>query len=109
MRISIDLINLSLPVPLEDDVPERLWTKKNLSYDHLRMFSCRSFILIPKYERSKLYVKAKPCILLGYGNEKFRYKLWEMSRKIIRSIDVVFIEDQLVDDGDKVEKASSSV
>ena len=31
-----------------------------------------------------------------------------MSRRIVRSRDVVFIEDQLVDDGDKVEKASSS-
>ena len=35
--------------------------------------------------------------------------LWDpMSRKIIRNIDV-FLEGQLVDDGDKVEKASSSV
>ena len=32
-----------------------------------------------------------------------------MSRKIVRSKDVVFLEDQLVDDGDKVEKASSSI
>ena len=31
-----------------------------------------------------------------------------MSRKIVRSRDVVFLEDQLVDDGDKVEKASYS-
>ena len=31
-----------------------------------------------------------------------------MSRKIVRSRDVVFLEDQLVDDGDKVEKSSSS-
>ena len=35
--------------------------------------------------------------------------LWDpLSRKIVRSRDVVFLEDQLVDDGDKVEKASSS-
>ena len=31
-----------------------------------------------------------------------------MSRKIVKSRDVVFLEDQLVDDGDEVEKASSS-
>ena len=30
-----------------------------------------------------------------------------MSRKIVKSIDVVFLEYQLVDDGDKIEKASS--
>ena len=31
-----------------------------------------------------------------------------MSKKIFRSRDVVFLEEQLVDDGDKVEKATSS-
>ena len=31
-----------------------------------------------------------------------------MNRKTVKSIDVVFLEDQLVDDGDKVEKACSS-
>ena len=31
-----------------------------------------------------------------------------MTRKIVRSKDVVFLKDQLVDDGDKVEKASFS-
>ena len=45
-----------------------------------------------------------------YGHEEFRYRLWDpMSRKIVRSRDVVFLEDQLVDDGDNVEKASSSI
>ena len=48
MRTSIDLINLSLPVPLKGDVPKRVCTKKNVSYDHLRVFSCRAFVHIPK-------------------------------------------------------------
>ena len=65
MRTSIDLINPSPSAPLKGDVPERVWTRKDVSYDHLRVFSCREFVHIPKYERSKLDVKAKPCILLG--------------------------------------------
>ena len=74
------------------------------------MFSCRTFVHIPKDERLKLDVKAKPCIFLWYGHEEFGYRLWDpMSRKIFRSGDVVFLEDQLVADADKVEKASSSV
>ena len=32
-----------------------------------------------------------------------------MNRKIVRSKDVVFLKDQLVDDGDKVHKSSSSI
>ena len=73
------------------------------------MFGCRTFVHIPKDERSKIDVKAKPCIFLGYGHEEFRYRLWDpMSRKIVRNRDVMFIENQLVDDGDKVKKASST-
>ena len=72
------------------------------------MFSCKTFVHIPKDERSKLDVKAKPCIFLGYGHEEFGYMLWDpMSKKIFRSRDIVFLKGQLVDDGDKIEKASS--
>ena len=73
------------------------------------MFGCRAFVHFPKNERLKLDVKVKPCILLGYGHEEFGYRLWDpMSKKIVRSRDVMFLEDQL-DDDDKVEKASSSI
>ena len=110
MRTSIDLIHLSPLVPLKGNVPERVWTRKDVSYENLRVFGCKTFVHILKYERSKLDVKAKPCIFLGYGHEEFGYRLWDpLSRKIVRSRDVVFLEDQLVNDGDKVEKASSSV
>ena len=48
-------------------------------------------------------------LILINGHEEFGYRLWDpMSRKIVRSRDVVFLEDQLVD-GDKIEKDSSSV
>ena len=47
---------------------------------------------------------------LRYGYEEFGYRLWDpLSRKIVRSIDAMFLEDQLVDDGDKVYKSSSSI
>ena len=84
-------------------------TGKDVSYDHLRVFGCKAFVHILKDERSKLDVKIKPCIFLGYGHEKFGYRLWDpLSRKIVKSRDVVFLEDQRVADGDKIEKASSS-
>ena len=72
------------------------------------MFGYKAFVHISKYERSKLDVKVIPCIFLGYCHEELRYELWDpMSKKIVKRRDVVFIEDQLVDDGDKVEKTSS--
>ena len=89
MRTTIDLINFSPSVPLNDDVPEKFWTVKEVSYDHLRVFSCRAFVHIPKDERSKLDPKAKECIFLGYGHEEFGYKLYDpVDKKVVRSRDV---------------------
>ena len=110
MRTSVDLINFSLSVPLEGDVRERVWRWKDVSYDHLRVFGCKAFVHVPKDERFKLDDKAKPCIFLGYCHEEFGYRLRnQVNKKIIRNKDVVFLEDQLFDDGDKVEKPESSV
>ena len=75
MRTTIDLINISPLAPLDGNVLERLWTKKNVSYKHLRVFGCRVYVPIPKDERPKLDDKAKECIFLSYGHGEFRYKL----------------------------------
>ena len=82
VRTSIDLIKLSPSVPLKGDVPERVWIRKDVSYDHLRVFGYRSFVHILKDERSKLDFKAKPCIFLRYGHEKFGYMLLISAQKV---------------------------
>ena len=66
---------LSPSVPLNGDIPERVWTRKDVSYSHADVFGCRAFVHIPKDEKSKLDDKAKQCIFLGYGHEKFSYRL----------------------------------
>ena len=38
------VINLSPAVSLDGDVPDRVWTGKNVSYDHLRVFGCKTFV-----------------------------------------------------------------
>ena len=75
MRIVTDLINLSLLYPLEGDIPKRVWTRKFVSFEHLRVFGCRAFIHVPRDKRSKLDNKTKQCIFLGYSNEDFGYRL----------------------------------
>ena len=109
MRTAVDLINLSPSVPLNGDVPEKVWTGKEVSYDHLRVFGCRAFVHIPKDERSKLDPKAKQCIFLGYGHEEFGYRLYDpVDKKVVRSRDVVFLEDQTIEDINKLESVESS-
>ena len=99
MRTAVDLINLSPSAPLDGDVPERVWTGKDVSYKHLKVFGCRAYVHIPKDERSKLDDKCKPCIFLGYGHEEFGYRLYDpVEKKVIRSRDVVFLEDQTLQD-----------
>ncbi|CAL9021276.1 unnamed protein product [Prunus brigantina] len=99
LMTAIDLINLSPSAPLNGDVPNKFWSGKDVSYNHLKVFGGRAFVHIPKNERSKLDAKSKKCIFVGYGNEEFGYRLWDLvARKIIRSRDVVFFEDQNIED-----------
>ncbi|KAG8365142.1 hypothetical protein BUALT_Bualt18G0073600 [Buddleja alternifolia] len=68
-----------------------------------------AFVHIPKDERSNLDDKTKPCTFLGYGHEEFSYRLWDpVNRKVIRSRDVVFLEEQTSDDTKQSERRESS-
>ena len=100
------VINLSPAVALDGDVPDRVWTGKNVSYDHLRVFGCKAFVHVPKDERSKLDVKTRQCIFIGYGQDEFGYRFYDpVEKKLVRSRDVVFFEDQTIEDFDKADKA----
>ena len=74
------------------------------------MFGCRTFVHILRDERSKLDGKSKQCIFMGYGHEDFGYRLWDpVSKKIIRSRDVIFLEDQTIEDLEKTDKPTVTV
>ena len=63
---------------------------------------------VPKDERSKLDVKTKQCIFIGYGQDEFGYHFsGPIDKKLIRSRDIVFFEDQTIEDIDKTEKLDS--
>lgn len=85
------LINRSPTTALDGDIPEEIWTGKNLNYSHLKIFGCEEFVHIPKENRTKLDDKSMKCIFLGYADEDFGYRLWDpVKHKIIRSMDVIF-------------------
>ena len=94
MRATIDLINLSPSYPLEGDILERVWIGKFVYFEHLRVFGYRTFVHVPRDERSKFDSKTRQCIFLCYSNEEFGYSLWDSAtKKIIRSRDIIFFED----------------
>jgi len=99
LMTAVYLINLSPCYPLQGDVPNRIWYNKEVSYDHLKVFGCKAFVHIPQDERLKLDDKTRQCIFLGYGLDEFEYKLFDpIAKKVMRSHDVVFLEDQTIED-----------
>ena len=75
VNTEIYLINRSPIVPLDFDISQRVWTGKDVSYSHLKVFGCKSFMHVLKEQRLKLDDKATPCIFIEYGDEKFGYRL----------------------------------
>ena len=76
--------------------PYEAWygTKPNLS--SLRVFDCSAFAHVPKVERRKLDLKARKCIMLGYGAIQKWYRLYDLERmKVIHNRDVIFNEDSM--------------
>jgi hypothetical protein len=72
------------------------------------VFSCKTFVHVPRDERSKFDSKAKQCIFLGYGHEEFGYRLWDLvSKKIIQSRDIVFSEDRTIEDMEQTKRPES--
>ena len=105
MRTVVDLMNLSPSYPLEGDILERVWIGKFVYFEHLRVFGCRTFVHVPRDERSKFDSKTRQCIFLCYSNEEFEYRLWDSTTKnIIRSRYVIFFESQTIEDLDQVKK-----
>ena len=89
LNIFAYVINLSPVVALDGDVPNRVWFDKDVSYDHLKVFGCKACVHVPKDERSKLDVKTKQCIFIGYGQDEFGYIF--MIQLIRNSLEVVML------------------
>ncbi|KAL6323545.1 hypothetical protein AAG906_039125 [Vitis piasezkii] len=84
----VHVLNLTPCVPLEFDVPDRIWSNNEISYDHLCVFGCKAFVHIPKDERSKLDAKTRPCVFIGYGQDELGYRFYDpVQKKLVRSRD----------------------
>ncbi|RDX99951.1 hypothetical protein CR513_16925, partial [Mucuna pruriens] len=80
-------------------VLDKIWFGKDVKYDHLRVFGCKAFMHVPKDERSKLDMKTRQCIFIGYGHDEYGYRMYDLvKKKLVRSRDVQFMEDQSIED-----------
>ena len=89
MLTVVYLINRSPSVPLKVDVPQRVWTGRNVSYQHLRVFRCLAYMHVAK--------------------DEFSYRLWDfLDKKVVRSRDIVFMEDRMIEEWRQKKPLSSS-
>ncbi|GKV18644.1 hypothetical protein SLEP1_g28993 [Rubroshorea leprosula] len=108
VNTAVYLINRSLAVPMNFEIQEKAWTRNDVGYSQLRVFGCKAFMHVPKEHRSKLDDKVIPCIFVGYGDEEFGCRLWDLEKKkTVRSRDAVFHEHEKINDL-KEEKATRS-
>ncbi|RDY10772.1 hypothetical protein CR513_04649, partial [Mucuna pruriens] len=80
---------------------------KYAKYDHLQVFGCKAFVHVLEDKRSKLDMKIRQCIFVGYGQDEYDYRLYDpVEKKLVRSCDVQFMEDQTIEDINKVKKTT---
>ncbi|RDX92790.1 hypothetical protein CR513_25027, partial [Mucuna pruriens] len=102
---TMHVINLSPIVALNTEVPNKIWFGKDVKYDHLRVFDCKAFVHVLEDERSKLDMKTRQCIFIGYGLDEYGYRMYDpVEKKLVKSHDVQFMEDQTIENINKIKK-----
>jgi hypothetical protein len=69
------LVNMSPSSTLVDMNLNEIWSGKNLSVAHLKVFGCDAFVHVPKEKRSKLEKKEVKCIYIVYKEGMKGYNL----------------------------------
>ena len=73
------------------------------------MFGCLAYVHVSKEKWGKLDPKTWTCIFLGYNDYEFGYRLWNVAEKIVvRSRDIVFIEEKTIANRESKKKTSIS-
>ena len=103
------LINRGPSVPLNGELSEEVWTSKEVTLLHLRVFGCVSYVHVDSNDRDKLDPKSRKYFFIGYGSDDFGYRFWdEENRKIIRQRNVIFNEKLLYKHRSDVESEDAS-
>ena len=62
-----------------------------------------------KGPKGELDPKSQSCIFLGYDDDEFGYRLWDLAeKKVIRSPDIVFMEEKTMIDWENEKKSPTT-
>ena len=76
-----------------------------MSYRHLKVSGCPCC----KGQERKVGSEVQPCIFLGYDDDEFGYRVWDLvDKKVFRSRDIVFMEHKTIADWESEKKIADS-
>ena len=91
------MVNRSPSTTIDCNIPEEVWRGHPCDYLNLKVFSYDAYALVPNSQRSKLDLKSKKYVFVGYGHGVKGCILWDpTSQNIIINRDVVFDEMSLM-------------
>lgn len=94
-QYAVYILNRSPTAAVGDVTLGEKWSNSNPTVEHLRVFGCVAYALVPYERRIKLDEKSTKCVMLGVSKESKAYRLYDpASKKIIISIDVKFDENK---------------
>jgi hypothetical protein len=106
---SVYLLNRSPTTSLKMNVPQEAWSGTKLNVAHLRTFGCIAYAHIPSELRKKLDDKSEKCIFTGYSETSKAYRLYNpITKKLILSRDVKFLENQFWNDSENQQMNSQN-
>ncbi|KAJ0590261.1 putative RNA-directed DNA polymerase [Helianthus annuus] len=89
------ILNRTITKTRPNITPFEAWNGQKPNVEHLRVFGCLAYALVPKQHRDKLSNKTIKTIFVGYSEASKGYKLYDpQTNKIIISRDVIFDENK---------------
>jgi hypothetical protein len=90
-------------------VPQEAWSGTKLNVAYLRTFGCIAYTHIPSELRKKLDDRSEKCIFTRYSETSKAYRLYNpISKKLILSRDVKFLENQLWNESENLQMDSQN-
>lgn len=75
------LINRGPSIPIRFKILVEEWQGREVSFKHMKVLGCVSYVKVKDSERGKLEEKASMCTFIGYGLNDMGYRFWDNKHK----------------------------
>lgn len=94
---AVDVVNVLPNSSINNLSPSELWFGRKPDIAHFKIFGSRAMVMVPQQKRKKLDKKSLECILLRHADDSKAYRFYDkVSKKILISRDVIFLENEKV-------------